>query len=150
MITKIGIYKDVRNKGKPWVVRWFTMSNPESGKRKRFCKSFEFKRDAERFRAKKAVEFEQRVRPRANPEKQTLNMFLKSYLKRRKPELKPASLELYEGTVKRLIDYFGKESSLHDITLEKAEDFILAQKNHAPGREGNKLSDWTREQIKRH
>ena len=150
MTHKIGIYRDPRNKGKPWVCRWFTVVDPESGKRKRFGKSFEFKRDAERFRAKKVIEFEQRGRPRANPEKQTLNIFLRNWLKRRKAELKPASFELYEGTVKRLLDFFGKDSSLHDITLERAEDFILAQKNLAPGREGNKLSDWTREQVKRH
>ena len=63
---------------------------------------------------------------------------------------KPASLELYEGTVQRLIDFFGKDRSLHDLTLERAEDFVLAQKNRAPGREGSQLSDWTREQVKRH
>jgi len=150
MVKKIGLYRDPRNKGKPWVCRWFTVVDPESGKRKRFCKSFELKRDAERFRAEKVVEFEQRGRPRANPEKQTLDMFLKNWLKRRKIDLKPASFELYEGTVRRLLDFFGKDSSLHDITLEKAEDFVLAQKNRALGREGNKLSDWTREQVKRH
>ncbi len=58
MTNKIGIYRDPRNKGKPWVCRWFTVVDPESGKRKRFGKSFEFKRDAERFRATKVVEFE--------------------------------------------------------------------------------------------
>lgn len=150
MITKIGIYRDPRNKGRPWVCRWFTIVDPETGKRKRFSKAFEFKRDAERFRSEKVVEFERRGLPRANPEKQTLNTFLKSWLRRRKAELKPASFELYESTVQRLHEFFGKDSSLHDITAERAEDFILAQKNRAPGSKGNKLSNWTREQIKRH
>lgn len=150
MTNKIGIYKDVRNKGKPWVVRWFTVIDPYNGKRKRSCKSFEFKRDAESFRSEKEVEFKQRGRPRANPEKQTLDTFLKSWLKRRKADLKPASLELYEGTAKRLLDFFGKDCSLYDLTLERAEDFVLAQKNRAFSRVGNQLSDWTREQIKRH
>lgn len=150
MTHKIGIYKDPRNKGKPWVVRWFTVVDPDNGKRRRFCKSFEFKRDAERFRAEKVVEFQQRGRPKANSKKQTLDTFLKSWLNRRKADLKPASFELYEGTVQRLLDFFGKSSSLHDLTMEKAEDFVLAQKNRAPCREGNQLSDWTREQIKRH
>jgi len=150
MIAKIGIYRDPRNKGRPWVVRWFTVVDGETGKRKRFSKAFEFKRDAERFRSEKAVEFQREGRPKANPEKQTLDGFLKGYLRRRKPELKPASLELYEGTAKRLIDFFGKDCPLHGITVERAQDFILAQKNIAPGREGEKLSDWTREQLKRH
>jgi len=126
MVTKIGIYRDPRNKGRPWTVRWFTMTDPESGKHRRFCKSFELKRDTERFRAEKVMEFQQRGRPRANPEKQILDTFLKSWLKRRKVDLKPASFELYEGTVQRLLDFFGKDHSLHDLTLEGAEDFVLA------------------------
>jgi len=150
MIKKIGLYRDQRNKGKPWVVRWFTVADPETGKRKRFCKSFEFKREAEQFQAAKVIEFEKRGRPRATSTGQTLNSFLESWLRRRKAELKPASFELYEGTVKRLLSFFGSDLPLHDITRERAEDFILAQKNIAPGSEGRKLSDWTRDQFKRH
>ena len=150
MITKIGIYRDPRNKGRPWVCRWFTVADPETGKRRRFSKAFEFKRDAERFARDKDKEFEEQGRPKANPEKQTLDSFLKGYLRRRKPELKPASLELYEGTAKRLIEFFGRDCPLYDITMERAQDFILAQKSVAPGHEGQKLSDWTREQLKRH
>lgn len=150
MVTKIGIYRDRRNKGKPWSCRWFTVSDPETGKRKRFCKSFEFKRDAERFANEQTMEFERSGRPRANLEKQTLGIFLKKYLARKKSELKPSSFELYEGTIGRLLDYFSKDCCLQDITLERAEDFVLCQKNCARGRKGNKLSDWTREQIKRH
>lgn len=150
MITKIGVYKDPRNRGRPWSVRWFTVSDPKTGKRKRFCKSFEFKRDAEGFANEQTMEFDRSGRPRANLEKQRLGMFLKKYLARRKPELKPSSFELYEGTVNRLLDYFGKDCCLQDITLERAEDFVLAQKNCARGREGNKLSDWTKAQVVRH
>ena len=150
MIKKIGLYRDPRNKGKPWAVRWFTVVDPETGKRKRFCKSFEFKRDAERFRAEKVMEFEQQGPPKATSKGKALKSFLDSWLRRREAELKPASFELYASTVTRLHDYFGKDSLLLDITPERAEDFILSQKNIAPGREGNKLSDWTREQVKRH
>jgi integrase len=150
MITKIGIYRDPRNKGRPWVCRWFTVADPETGRRRRFSKAFEFKRDAERFARDKDKEFEDQGRPLANPEKRTLESFLKDYLRRRKPELKPASLELYEGTAKRLVDFFGRDCPLYDITMERAQDFILAQKTIAAGREGLKLSDWTREQLKRH
>ncbi len=149
MVTKVGVYKDSRNKGKPWAVRWFTVSDPKTGKRKRFSRSFEFKRSAERFAREQTMEFEQSGRPRANLERQKLGMFLKKYLARRKPELKPSSFELYEGIINRLLDFFGKDCCLQDIVLERAEDFVLAQKNCAPGREGNRLSDWTRDQIKR-
>jgi integrase len=124
--------------------------DPETGKRKRFSKAFEFKRNAEQFRSEKAVEFERYGQPEANPDRLTLDTFLKSYLRRRKQELKPASLELYEGTVKRLVEFFGKDCPLNDVTVERAQDFIFAQKSIAAGHKGEKLSDWSREQIKRH
>lgn len=149
MITKIGIYKDPRNRGKPWSVRWFTVSDPKTGKRKRFCKSFEFKRDAEGFANEQTMEFGQSGRPMADLERERLGTFLKKYLARRKPELKPSSFELYEGIVNRLLDFFGKDCYLQDITREGAEDFVLEQKNCGPFCEGKKLSDWTLEQIKR-
>ena len=150
MITKIGIYRDPRNKGKPWVVRWFTLVDPDTGKRKRFSKAFEFKRDAERFRSEKAVEFQRNGRPKANPDRQTLGEFLSKWLRRQKAELKPASLELYEGTAARLLEFFGRDRLLGEITPELAQDFIGNQRNRAPGHKGKELSPWTREQLKRH
>lgn len=80
MTSKIGIYKDNRNKGKPWVCRWYTVVDPETGKRKRRRKSFEFRRDAEAFASQQAVEFGYKGRPEANPKKPKLRAFLKSYL----------------------------------------------------------------------
>ena len=150
MIAKIGVYRELRNKSRPWAVRWFTTIDPETGRRKRFCKSFEFKRDAERFGSEMAVEFEREGRPKANPDRETLDDFLKGYLRRRKPELKAVSFELYEGTIRRLVDFFGRDCLLKDISVEQAHDFILAQKAIGPWCKGNKLSDWTREQLKRH
>lgn len=150
MITKIGIYRDPRNKGKPWVVRWFTLVDAETGKRKRFSKAFEFKRDAERFRSEKAVEFQKNGQSKANPYRQTLGTFLDKWIGRQKAELKPASLELYEGTAARLLDFFGKNESLREITPELAQDFVGVQKNRTSGHKGKELSPWTREQLKRH
>ena len=150
MVTKIGIYRDPRNKGRPWVCRWFTIVDPETGKRKRFSKAFRFKHEAGQFQSEKAVEFRRNGQPEANPDRITLDIFLKGYLKRRKSELKTASLELYEGTVKRLVEFFGKDCPLNNVTVERAQDFIFTQRSIAAGRKGNKLSDWTREQLKRH
>ena len=149
MVTKIGIYRDPRNKGRPWIVRWFTMTDPESGKRRRFCKSFELKRDAERFQREKENEFEMSGRPKAGPDKRTLESFLNDYMRRRRYEVKPSTIEVYENTEKRLIDFFGASCPLQDITQEKAEEFVVVQKNRKEGRIGNSLSAWTREQIKR-
>ena len=149
MITKIGIYRDPRNKGKPWVVRWFTVVDPETSKRKRFSKAFEFKRDAERFRSENAVEFQKNGQPKANPYRKTLSAFLSKWIRRQKAELNPASLELYEGTAARLLDFFSRDRLLCEITPESAQDFISIQKNRTPGRRGKELSPWTREQLKR-
>ena len=143
MITKIGIYRDPRNKGKPWVVRWFTLVDSETRKRKRFSKAFEFKRDAERFRSEKAVEFQKNGQPKANPYRKTLSEFLSKWIRRQKAELKPASLELYEGTVARLLDFFSRDRLLSEITPELAQDFIGIQKNRTPGHKGKALSPWT-------
>jgi hypothetical protein len=51
MIEKIGIYRDPRNKNKPWVVRWFGDYNPATGKQRRYSKSFRLKVEAEKFQA---------------------------------------------------------------------------------------------------
>ncbi len=52
MITKIGLYKDKR-KQRPWVVRWFGEYDPNTGKQRRYSKSFRLKVNAEEFQAVK-------------------------------------------------------------------------------------------------
>ena len=150
MVTKIGVYRDPRNKGKPWVCRWYTVADPESGKRRRKTKSFELKRDAEAFASHQAVEFESRGRPEANPKKPKLGAFLRAYLRICKSSLQPSSFELYESTVKRLIEFFGKDTPLDAVTKSTAREFVVSQRSRHCGHEGEKLSDWTRAQLVRH
>lgn len=148
MITKIGLYRDPRKK-KPWVIRWFGEYDPATGKQRRYSKSLRLKAEAEEFQATKRQELGQGT-PRDKAPDVTLSGFCKDWLSARKPELRPASQDLYAQTIKRLKDYFGKDTLLKDITAKKAAVFISEQKSRAIGHQGKELSDWSREQIKRH
>lgn len=48
------------------------------------------------------------------------------------------------------MECFGKDTHLRDLTPKKAAAFVARQKNRVIGHEGEDLSPWTREQIKRH
>ena len=148
MITKIGLYRDPR-KTKPWVVRWFGEYDPNTGKQRRSSRSFRLKVEAEEFRAAKMQEFAQGT-PRDRRQDVTLSSFCKDWLNTRKTELQPASIELYGQTIKRLKGFFGKDTNLQDITPKRAAVFVSEQKSCAKGHEGKELSEWSREQIKRH
>jgi len=76
MTTKVGLYKDTRNKGRPWVVRWFGEYDPEKGKQRHYSKSFARKRDAETFQAAKRAELDQ-GKPRDRAEDITVDEFKK-------------------------------------------------------------------------
>ncbi len=148
MVTKIGLYRDSR-KRKPWVIRWYGEYDPATGKQRRYSKSFRLKVEAEEFQATKRKETGQGVRRDRAPNV-TLSSFCKDWLSARKPDLRPASYELYHYIVKRLETYFGKEVCVQDVTPKDAVVFISKQKSLAKGHEGEPLSDWSREQIKRY
>ncbi|MDM8005413.1 MAG: hypothetical protein QUV05_04575 [Phycisphaerae bacterium] len=56
MTTKVGLCYDKRNKGRPWVARWFGEYDTTTGKQRHYSKAFARKRDAEAFRAAKQAE----------------------------------------------------------------------------------------------
>ena len=74
MVKKVGIYKERRNKGRPWVVRWYGEFDPEAGKQRRYTKSFKRKVDAEEFAAAQAVDFS-KGELRDKPEEMTLEEY---------------------------------------------------------------------------
>ncbi len=145
MITKIGIYKDVRNKGKPWVCRWYGEYDPATGKQRRYTKSFRLKVEAEAFQAKQSAGFNKGKR-RDKPKQVWLEDFCKDWLRSRKADLKPGSLRLYDNTIVRLTNYFGDDCLLSEITPRAAAMFISEQKPL----KGEKLSTWTRNRTLRH
>jgi integrase len=145
MITKIGLYYDPR-KIKPWVVRWFGEYDPTTGQQKRYSKSFKLKRDAEVFQSGKSSEFRQ-GQQRDKPEEITLRTFCADWLKVRKPEFRPQTVMLYENTIGRLLDYFGADTALHQITARGAAKFI-AELKRLDGDDGE-LSAWARHRVLR-
>ena len=98
MITKIGIYKDPRNKKRPWVVRWYGEYEPFTDKQRRYSKAFRLKIEAEEFQASMRKEFAEGATPRDGVPDVTLGSLCKKFLRVRKHELSPASLESYENT----------------------------------------------------
>jgi len=79
-----------------------------------------------------------------------LNRFCRDWLDTRRHELKPATVDLYEQTIDRLCEYFNKGLRLRQITPKSAATFLAQVTSRANGYEGQELSPWTREQIKRH
>ena len=59
MSAKVTIGCDNRNKEKPWVCRWSGDFDFDTGKSKRYAKSFRLKVEVEAFAAQKKVEFAQ-------------------------------------------------------------------------------------------
>ena len=145
---KVSIYRDPRKKH-PWVVRWYGDYDPSSGKARRYSKSFRLKGKADEFQAAKRKELDDGGR-RDEPEQVTLHRYLPDWLSSRKPELSDASVDLYEGTIQRLKSYFHADKLVQSVTPRQSAQFIAEQLSFKKGREGQPLSDWKREQIKRH
>jgi len=145
MVRKIGIYKDPRNKLRPWVVRWFGEYDPSTGKQSRYTKSFKLKTEAEEFVAGKTTDFK-RGQKRDRPDEITLKNFCADWLKSRKAQFRPGTTLLYKNTFKRLLDYFGPAQTLSKITPIEAAMFIGELK---PLKTKIELSNSTRHRVLR-
>ena len=142
MITKIGLYRDPRKK-KTWVVRWFGESKSDTGKKKRYSRSFKIKREAEAFMAEQAAAF-QKGRRRDKLEDITLESYCNDWLTTKNPEIRYGSKELYQATIDRLIGYFGPDKLLSKVTPINAARFIAELKPQRRVLPGKDLSSWTR------
>ena len=144
MITKIGLYRDLRKK-RPWVVRWFGEYDPNTGKQRRYSKSFKLRRDAEAFQSQRIVAFT-KGQQRDKPEEFTLKDFCEEWLKTRKPDLKTGSLKLYSDTIRRLYDFFGSSFLLSKLTPRNTAKFV-AELKPMNAKNSEQLSDWTRHRV---
>lgn len=104
--------------------------------------------EAEEYQAGKAQELSD-GNPRDKVEKVTLQDFSEDWLRLRRSELRAGSVEHYANTIRRLTEYFAKDTLLRSITVKDAVTFVSSQKCKASGRVGQELSDWGRELIKR-
>lgn len=140
MTKKIGIYKDPR-KTKPWVVRWFGLPEPVTGKKRRYSKSFEYKSEAEDFQAKQRQDFKA-GQQRDRDEGRTLKDLCSEWVKNKSGNA-AKTVEGYEAINNRLLDYFGPDVELRKISAHSADTFMAELKPL----QGDKLSGWTRRKI---
>lgn len=146
MIRKIGIYEDSRKK-LPWVVRWYGVPDITTGKKKRYCKSFKTKQEAERFQAEQFLAFDD-GEPRDKAEGITLAQFCSDWLKTKRNSIRAITYRDYERVVKRLCAYFGHDKPLRKISLYSATQFYTELQRQ--GQAGGEISDWTRNKILRY
>jgi len=138
MIRKMGLYRDKRNKRRPWVVRWFGEYDPNSGKQRRYSQSFRLKAEAEAFMAEQTAAFRKGQR-RDKPEEIRLEDFCRDWLKVKKTQVRPETVKLYGHTIRRLLSYFGADHLLAMIGPRAAAMFMAELR---PMR-GETLSAWT-------
>ena len=147
MVVKIGIYHDQR-KSHPWIARWFGEYDPETGKKRRYSKSFKLKRHAEEFKAEKTDKFRKGLRW-DRPAEMTLKTFCADWLKTKKPEVRKGTLTSYKETIDRLYNHFGKHHILSKVTTYQAANFISELQLAKDFKRPRSLSNWTRKKILR-
>lgn len=143
-LTKQKVGKDRK---RPYVVRWYGHIDHD-GKQKRYGKSFKTKAEAERFRTEKQHELDKGGHrdPVAGT---SLKRLCDDFLKSKAPNVKPATIELYKLTIRRLIDHFGPSKDAATIAARDA-DVFMGQQLHYLDNEKRELSTWARSQMITH
>jgi integrase len=142
--NRIGIYH-CEGRKLPWTVRWY--GNPGTGTPRRYCKSFATKTEADTFKAEKQQEI--RKTGRRDPiTGDGLKRLCDDFLASKGGNVRPATKELYELTVNRLISYFGADRSVNSIKAKEADLFLAAQVLHQNGK--RTLTAWTKAQMVTH
>ena len=126
MTTKVGLYKDERNKRRPWVVRWFGEYDPEKGKARPYYDSFKTKREAETFRAEKQAELD-RGGQRDRPPNLTVGEFAARFLTMKGKGMRAASRKAYRSTLDQLEKHFGTATPIRKVSRELADHFIATR-----------------------
>ena len=141
MTTKVSLYRDKRNKHRPWIVRWFGEYDPTKGKQRQYSKAFARKRSAESFQAAKQAELD-RGAPRDRPRDIGVGDFILRFLDTAVRNRRPATRYNYEFTLKQLEEFVGKATPLRSISAELADRFIATRTRVAKWGKG--YSPWSR------
>ncbi len=139
MITAVSLLEERRRRS-PWVVRWHGEPDVETGKQKRYGRSFESIREAKAFLAQKQAELD-RGAPR-DPVDVTLEVLVDEFAEARLSTLSYVSKIGYGNTTDQMLAYYGRERRVRDIQRRQAEAFI-ATRQRCDGRPGE-LSSWSR------
>ncbi len=131
----------------PWVVRWYTDPDSQTGKQKRQGKLFKHSRDAKVFQVAKQAELDRGERPQ-QVEEVTLQRLIDEVFSARLAAHRHASLESYKNTTDQLIEYFGADRSIRDVHQRHAEAFLASRKRRRG--KGRALASWTLYHHRKH
>jgi len=147
MTEKVGIYRCKSGTKTQWRVRWYGRYDPSAGKTKRYSKTFNLKKDAEKFQKQKQNELDKGAQ--RDPSTETLKEYCEWWLTNRsgRQALRPATITLYKQTLERLYSYFGERFLMRKINRRSAQMFLAEIK---PLQNKENLSDWTRHRTLRH
>lgn len=140
---RVGIYHDKR-RTLPYLVRWYGEIDLDTGKPRRYSKSFRTRAQAEEFKGLKMAEIKKTGR-RDRAVETTLQKLVDDFMRTKRPSLRPASISLYDYATERLLAFFGSDRSIGSIGTREADMFVAAQDMKKNGK--GKLSGWTRSQI---
>jgi integrase len=136
MKTKVGLAHEPQ-RGKPWVVYWWTPPDFETGKQSKRKKAFKYKREAQGFQADRQSalnrgDLEQVRRGIA------LGDFLDEFEKARVATLSHSSQTCYANTMTQLREHFGSPRPLATIRQQDAERFVATRtrRNGSPAKLG--------------
>lgn len=142
MKTKVGLWHKPDRK-LPWIVYWWGDPDPDTGKQVRRYKSFKHNRPARGYQTEKQTEID---RGEGIPKQEgvTLGRLLEEYWKSRVACLSYKSHTGYRATFDALLEHFGHDVELRQITQQRAEAFIGNMKRKDG--KNTPLSSWTRTQ----
>ncbi len=139
MITKVNLLHRP-DRAKPWVVRWYGDPHPQTGKQKRYGKSFRYCHVAKDFFAEKQSALNKGEA--RDPIDVTLEQLIGDFEEARLSGLSYSSILGYQNTISQMLEYFGSKRKIRDMRQQHAEAFI-ASRIRCDGRIGE-LSTWAK------
>ncbi len=146
MITQACLLHEPK-RSKPWVVRWYGEPDWNTGKQRRYGRSFRHSREAKAFLAEKQSGLDDGA-PRDPPQNVTLGRLIAEFEEARLATLSFASQQAYRNTIAQLVEYFGRLRAIRCLCRRHAEAF-LAGRTRRDGRPGE-LSSWSHYHHRKH
>jgi len=136
---------------KKWLVRWHGKYDPNKDKQQRFCRSFQRKRDAQQFAQSLKDDLQDGIP--IEPKVVTLQALCDRFLKAYKNNRSNSTIDIYEGTIYRLKNYFLPHIPVQRIKKEDALGFVnsltVLRKGISLQNSSTLVSDSTRDKLLR-
>lgn len=126
MTTKVGLYREKRNKSRPWIVRWFGEYDPITGRQKHYSEAFATKREAEALQAAKQAELN-RGSPRDRPDDINIGEFAHRFLETKGKAQRPETRRAYRITLEQLAAFAGANTPMRFLNKELCDRFIATR-----------------------